>query len=120
MANVKMRGDGIEITDAVLGYANKKVEVFEKYIKEGDTEFFVEVSKTTAHHKQGDVFRAEFDVTIEGKQFRSEAEGNDLYAAIDEAKDELLKEIRNAKDKGDTLFKRGARKIKSLLRFGKE
>lgn len=119
MINTHSRGNGIELTEAVENYVAKKAEVFERFAGSSGGDLYVELSKTTAHHKQGDVFRAEFDLKIGGKQFRSGAEGNDLYAAIDEAKDELLENVRTEKDKGDTLFRRGARKIKSLLRFGR-
>lgn len=118
MINTHLRANGIELTEAVESYVTKKVEVLDRFTVNTDADLYAELSKTTAHHKQGDVFRAEFDLKINGKQFRSEAEGNDLYAAIDEAKDEILEKVRTEKDKGDTMFRRGARKIKSILRFG--
>ena len=47
---------------------------------------------------------------------RSEAEGADLYSALDEAKDELFAELRKNKDKKITLFREGYRKVKDFLK----
>lgn len=116
MINIHIRGNAMSLTPVIEEYINKKAASFEKYVDGVSADLYVEVGKTTAHHKQGDVFRAEFDMKIDGRQFRSVAETTELYAAIDMAKDEMLEEIRSNKDKSETLFRRGARRVKDIVR----
>jgi ribosome-associated translation inhibitor RaiA len=49
-------------------------------------------------------------------QFRGEAEEQDLYAAIDRSKDEVLENFRSMHDKKKTLLRRGKEKIKNIIR----
>ncbi len=117
MTQINIRANNIELTAPIEEYIYKKAESFDKYLKEDSAaRLSVEVAKTTMHHKQGDVFRTEFNLAISGAQLRAEAETGDLYAALDEAKDELLSELRNHKDKRLTLLKRGHQRIKEFLR----
>ena len=96
----------------------KEVLTFiEKFIKEGEKVIaYVEVGKTTNHHKQGDVFRAEFNIEISGKKFYAVSEEADLYAAIDGVKEEIVRQITTTKDRKQTLFKRGAMSVKKMLK----
>ena len=76
----------------------------------------MEVGKTTNHHKQGDYFKAEFDVSINGEKFFTASEKSDLYKAIDDAKDQIINRIKNNKKRKNTLFKRGSISIKKMLK----
>ena len=117
MKKIDIRANSIELTPAIEEYIYKKAESFDKYIEGGDgARLYVEIEKTTAHHRQGEVFRAEFNLSTSKGQFRAEEEASDLYAALDEVKDELLSEIRKEKDKHQTLLKRGHQKVKDFLR----
>ncbi len=107
----------MELTSAISSYVNKKAEAIERFVPEGEEVIIsVEVGKTTKHHKQGDYFKAEFDVSLNGENFFTDSEKSDLYKAIDDAKDELIKRIKNNKKRKNTLFKRGAVSIKKMLK----
>ena len=118
MLKSHIRGNQVSLTPAIEEYIAKKSAAFEKYINPSDTSasLYVEVGKVTEHHKQGDIFRAEFNLHIAGRQLRSEAEAPDLNTAIDQAKDELVEELRTTKDKEETMFRKGSRKIKDIVR----
>jgi len=107
----------MELTEAISDYINKRLEGVKKFAK-GNEELvaYIEVGKTTNHHKRGDVFRAEFNVEISGRKFYTVAEEEDLYAAIDEAKEEVTRQIISSKDRRQTLFKRGASSVKKMLK----
>jgi putative sigma-54 modulation protein len=77
----------------------------------------VEIGRTTKHHQAGDIFRAEINLSINGKLFRVESEQESLYAAIDEVRDDLEREIKKFKEKRETIFIRGARSIKKKLKI---
>lgn len=112
-----IKGTNIELTIPITDYVNKKLKSIEKVVAMGnEVDVYVEVGKTTNHHKQGDYFKAEFDVEIDGEKFFTSSEKSDLYKAIDDAKDELLKRIKNNKKRKSTLFKRGAMSVKKMIK----
>jgi len=76
----------------------------------------VEIGKTTQHHQKGDFFRAEVNVHLPHKHLRAVSETGDLYGAIDLVRDELFDEITAFQGKKITLFRRGARTIKSIIK----
>jgi ribosomal subunit interface protein len=115
--NIHIRANAIEITPAVDEYIRKKSQALEKYLAtDSVADLYVEVSKTTGHHKSGEVFRSEFDLRTSLGQFRGEAEEQDLYAAIDRSKDEVLENFRSMHDKKKTLLRRGKERIKNIIR----
>jgi ribosomal subunit interface protein len=77
---------------------------------------YVEIGKTTGHHKTGDLFKSEITLHIGGKVFRASAEKEDLYSAIDVVTEEVAEELRSFKNKRKSLIRRGASKIKSIIK----
>lgn len=115
--NINIKATNIELTEAINDYINKRLmSIEEKFVREGEISGYVEVGKTTNHHKQGDVFKAEFDIKINGERFFIQDSKNDLYAAIDNVKEEIIRKITHTKDRKKTLFKRGAVSIKKMLK----
>jgi len=122
------RKKDFEITPNIQDYVQKKIETLEKFFKSfGEEKIVVEVDlgKTTGRQKTGEIFRAEINLSLGGKLFRSESEQSDLFAAIDEVRDDLEQEIKKFKEKKETIFIRGARSLKKkfsispLARFKK-
>src|SRR3989344_1236023 len=118
---IKIKTTGLELPPVIEEYVRAKVGMLQKffphYAKEsGKLIFEVEVGKTTKHHRTGDVFRAEINFNADGASLRSEATKDDLHAAIDEAKDEMQREMRKHKNREQSLFKRGGTRIKDFLR----
>lgn len=115
--NINIKGTNMELTGAITDYVNKKVSAIEeKFSKDIEVTGYVEIGKTTNHHKQGDFFKAEMDLNIRGKKFFVNSEKSDLYVAIDDAKEEIVRELTNNKDRKETLYKRGARSVKKMLK----
>lgn len=115
--STNIKATNMELTATINDYINKKIENIEKFIN-GNTDIsvYAEIGKTTNHHKQGDHFKAQFDVMIDGEKFFADSEKSDLYKAIDDAKDEIIKSIKNFKKRKNTLFKRGAVSVKKMLK----
>ena len=114
---INIKATNMDLTPAIEEYVNNRLDRIEKFIKEGESaNIYVEVGKTTHHHKKGDLYKAEFNIEIAGRKFFTESEKNDLYAAIDDAKEEIVKRIINQKDKKETLFKRGATSVKKMMK----
>lgn len=113
---IKVKATNLELTEAINEYINKKVSSLLKFSNGTDVIAYVEVAKTTNHHKNGEVFKAEIDFRSSGHKFFVVSEKDDLYAAIDEARESMLRELTSNKDKNDTLFRRGARSVKKMLK----
>ncbi len=108
----------MELTDALREYVEQKIRPLEKLttVASESLHAAVEIGKTTHHHKQGNVFRAEVNLHIAHDLIRAVAVQEDLYAAIDEMKQELAVDLAKHKGKKKTLFKRGAQAVKAMLR----
>lgn len=113
---INIKATNIDLTNAINKYINKNITRIKKFAKGGEVSGYVEVGKTTNHHKQGDVYRAEIDISIKGEKFYSASERSDLYSAIDEVKEEIIRRITENKDKKQTLFKRGAISVKKMIK----
>lgn len=113
-----IKATGIELSPAISAYIEEKLTYLNKYIAPDDTsaQVEVEVGKTTKHHKTGNFFRAEFNFSLRGEEYYAVAEEADLYAAIDVAKDVLVREITRARGRTRALWRRGGQIIKKLLR----
>ncbi|MCX6755473.1 MAG: ribosome-associated translation inhibitor RaiA [Candidatus Nomurabacteria bacterium] len=114
--NINIKIKNIEPVEPLNEYVNKRLVVLEKFIKNPDTIIYVEVGKTTNHHKNGDVFKAEIMIGSGDSKFFAICETDDVYKAVDEAKEELVRKFTSNKDKKQTLFKRGASSVKKMLK----
>lgn len=113
----QIKATEMALTPAIKDYAEKRVLALDKFFKgSGEVLAQIEVGKTTRHHKSGNVFRAEISIRAEGQNYYTVSEKDDLYAAIDEVKDEMAREIISSKSKKETLFRRGGAKIKAMLK----
>lgn len=114
---INIKATNMELTDAINDYVNKRLSsIEEKFVKGGEMGAHVEIGKTTNHHKQGEIFKAEFNIEISGNKFYTVSEQEDLYTAIDDAKEEIIRQITRTKDRKQTLFKRGATSVKKMLK----
>ncbi|TSC53607.1 MAG: ribosomal subunit interface protein [Parcubacteria group bacterium LiPW_39] len=115
-----IKSKDLKIPEAAKDYLQKKLETLKKFFKNFNPELIkveVELGRTTRRHKEGDIFRAEVNLSINGRLFRAESERSDLYAAIDEVRDDLEREIKSFKTKKETIFIRGARSITKKFRL---
>ena len=107
---------GIEKTEAIENYLDKRIKNLNKLVHDDNAFATVELGKTTNHHKSGEVFRAEINFHSGGKDYYVASEKDDLYAAIDDMRDGITREITQFKTKSETMFRRGARKVKDMIR----
>lgn len=120
--NIKVKGINIEITEAIENYAEKKAsEALEKFssLSGGNILAEVELSKTSGHHNNGEIYKTSIIVHGLAKNVFVEAVKDDLYAAIDEAKEKLENRLAEAKDKKKTISNKLALKFKNLFKNGK-
>jgi len=118
---INLLGKNIKLTDAIKDYALKRVSNLEKLLsgienKGGEVIVLFEVGRSTNHHKLGEVFHADCLIKIDGREFYGSADKEDLYQAIDAVKDSLYNEISRNKNRQQTLFRRGAKSVKKMIK----
>ncbi len=112
-----IKGTNIKLSPSIKQYIEEKIGGLEKFLRKYNPQLVearVEVGKITRGQRRGDIFRAEVNLSINGQLIRVEKTEESLMAAIDLAKDELRREIRQNKDKRMTMFVRGARSWKKF------
>lgn len=107
-----------EVGDDLKVLIENKLTALEKFIGEAPAVCDVEFEKVTNRHQQGNINRVEINLEIDGKLYRAEATEETFEKAIDEARAEIEEGLRRASKKGETLLKKGGRKIKELLLWG--
>ena len=95
--NIDIYGKNMVLTPAIKDYIQKKLNALEKYGQEIlDVRAEVESDE---HHRHGLVFHFDVTMRIPEHKLRAEATVEDMYAAIDEVKDLLERQLRKIKGK---------------------
>lgn len=96
----RIKATKIELTEAIREYVDKKMTMLEKYLGSYNViNCDVEVGMTTSKHNKGQIYKAEINLQVPGELIRIEKEAEDLYKAIDKAKDHMAQAIVKYKDK---------------------
>jgi ribosomal subunit interface protein len=124
MANFKtnIKTTNYELNSEIRTLIDSKLSHLDKFLpvnKDQEVIVDVEVGKTTQHHNQGEVYRAEFNLKYSDQFKRSESTQESLEAAIEIASDELNRQVRRSKNKKTDLIRKGGKQIKKILRFGR-
>jgi len=116
---IKITSKNFDITPAINDYVSKKVSSLEKFLNtKNEVLCEVEIGRTTKHHNTGEIFKAEINIVQPGnRQIYAVAEEMDLYTAIDVVRDEAEREIVSRKNKYKTLWKKGASRVKDLIKM---
>jgi ribosomal subunit interface protein len=113
--NYNIKSTGMELTADVRDYAEKKLAHAGKLL-EADPTAHADIELEHAASREGDKNRAEFTVSASGTVYRAEAWGSTMFAAVDIAVGELAKELSRGKKKRLHLLRRGAGKMKDIVR----
>ena len=112
---INIQGHGIELTEPLRDYANKKIGRL--------TEFFSNIQKiqVTLDARKNDDFKrsqvVEVSLWAAGKKLiRATEAAQDMYAAIDLVFAELERQVIKHKEKHVKEIRRGASKLKQFLR----
>jgi ribosomal subunit interface protein len=98
-----LHGKNLDLTPSIKVFVEGKISSISKFLKPADynlAEARVEVAKPSKHHRSGFVYYAEVNLKIGSRLFRAVAEHLDLHTAIDFARDEIERQIKEYKEKG--------------------
>jgi ribosomal subunit interface protein len=116
---IQFKSTSPESDEQLQNLVTQKFESLAKFVgDETDVKCEVEFEKETAH-QSGRIYRVEANLFLAGKLHRAEATEMNFEKAIDEVRSELDKLLRRASSKQETMIKRGGRKIKEILKFGR-
>ena len=100
MQITSLKATGIDLTPAIKEYVELKLDYIAKLVsKEESASIDVEVGKSTYHHNKGEIMFARFTLSIPGEMFTVEETEEELYKAIDKAKDDLSRRIIDRKER---------------------
>ncbi len=118
MTNFNIKTTNIEMTDAISSYLDKRLSKLDKFMKKDEPAVGqVEIGTITRGQNSGDIFRAEINLSLGGHSFRAESEKDDLYKAIDDAQDEMIRQLKSFKNKQRSMERKGGYQLKKLLKF---
>lgn len=113
--NLHISGKNIELTPAMRQYAEEKIGTIEKY-QENIIETRVTIEQMHEHHDS--MYHVIVQCHISHDKLYCEAKHADAYAAIDQAKDEVIRQIRDRKAKYETKNRKAQntqRELKSII-----
>ncbi len=108
----------MELSVSVEEYVGKKMAALGKLAEYagGHGAAHVELARTTRHHRSGDVFRAELQLHVKGRDLRAEALGETIFEAVDKAQEGMRTELERLKEKAVDSVKAGGRAIKKMIK----
>ena len=114
-----VKTSNFEQTAIIERVLEKRLKTLEKFLTASEVKLVcnVELEKLT-DQQTGRIFRAEINLQVGGTLFRAEATEMRMEDAIEKAKNELKTELVRTSGKRQSLFRRGAKRIKDMLRFG--
>ena len=98
-----IRGENIEVTEALREYVERKLSRLERYFEAPPTSD-VHVTLSVAKEKQN----VEVTIPLTGAVLRAEEKGSDMYASIDLVIDKLERQIRKHKTKANRKIRQEA------------
>lgn len=114
---INLKTKNFSLTSSIKNYLEQRLNSLGKFLPIDESIFAdVDLSKTTKHHKKGDIFRAEVNLKVPGRLIRASAIEWDLRIAIDRVRDDLQKEIKINKEKNISLKKYGGQLFKKIIR----
>lgn len=110
-----IKATNMDLTDSIRKQVEKQIDALKKLTTdfEPTAVLDVEVGKTTQHHAKGPFFFCEMNLEIPGQLLRAHEEKEDLYEAIDAARDAVRRQLLDRKEKLIDRTQRAARPDKT-------
>ena len=118
MIRKTLKATSFLLTAGIEQAIDRIIKSLEAYVDPDDTSTLaeIEVSRTTRHHRGGEIFRAEINFHSRRGNLRVESEKEDLYVALSVVKDELVEALRSRKLKRIHFIRRSGFALKNMLR----
>ena len=119
MLKTRLTTKNLTADNELKDYLEKRIRKLDQLIDDADTsaQADIELEKYGGQNK-GEIFRAEINLQVAGDMLRAEEEAETIREAIDATKEEMMRELRDRKEKQQTKERDGARKAKDMMRDG--
>lgn len=98
---INIKTTKVDLTPSLRTYIEEKFGSLAKFVRQfdvtGDAEIWLEIVRTTRHHRHGDVFWAAADLRLPKRILRAEETSEDVRDAVDAVKNKLRLEIEKYK-----------------------
>ncbi|NBD73795.1 ribosome-associated translation inhibitor RaiA [Patescibacteria group bacterium] len=116
--NITHTALNVEVSDELKAYAEKRFADCEKLLRDAAAAICgVEYTNDHAQEK-GAIYQVKVNLDADGTRYHAEATEESFEAAVDKVKDEVLKELRRAKEKREDAVRKGGLEVKEALREG--
>ncbi len=117
--NITIKASNHDLSLATRELIEEKFSSLEKLAAhtESPVTLSCEIEESIAVERAGAKYRAEGNLSIDGKLFRAEATSTTLEGAVDRVRDDLSREVQRQHGKKHGLLKRGGAALKKMLRF---
>ncbi len=107
-----------EVRPHLQDLVTEKLQTLDRFLGgKTDVKCEVEFAKV-APKRNGDIYRVEVNISSAGILHRAEATEETFERAIDVVRSELESELQRSRTKKQSLWRKGARKMKDMMRFG--
>lgn len=116
--NIVIKAINLKLSQGSKEYILEKVGLLNKFLnfldpkKKSSLEIMAEVGRETRHHQKGQIYFAQIQIHLPGKELTAKSEAEDLKLAVNSARCEIEQEIKRYKEKIGDIAKRRLRKIK--------
>lgn len=119
--NITVKSTHQDLTLSMRELVEEKLSALEKLVGGPATPATLscEIEQSLSVERAGAKYRAEGNLSVDGRLFRAEAKSGTLEGAVDQVRDDLMRELRHARGKERELLKRGGAALKRMLRFGR-
>lgn len=108
----------VVLTDELRAYVIEKLAKVDRVLDRSDTTARADIElATTGGARTGIEYRAEIMLRLAGGDLRAEASAEILHGAIDEAVEDVRREVRRTRTKRRDLLRRGAARVKDIFRY---
>lgn len=117
--NITIKTTPYDLTLAMRELLEEKFSALDKLVANPKSPAILEceIEESIAIERAGAKYRAEGNLSVDGKLFRAEANSSTLEGAVDRVRDDLVRELQHSQGKKQGLMKRGGAAIKKMLRF---
>lgn len=117
---IKVKATNFPHTPEIESVLQKRLATLEKFLPGDETALLCDAElEKLAEHQTGRVYRAEVNLQVGGELLRAEAVEERMEDAIDRVRDELKRELTKLSGKRQSVFRRGAARLKEMMRFGR-
>ena len=114
---IHFKGTNYELTPEISEHATKKLQGLRKYLKRAHemAYVYVDLGKETEAHQNGRIWYADINLEWNGEKFYAKALEETLENAVDKATNELKSALQSAREKRQSLVRKGGGMFKSLM-----